>query len=75
MKLRLTYLIQAVFAMIVAVSLSFGANRAFASAPVAAVGTCTAMGYDYHTPECGSGCYRNIGYCSEGGFCRCGQIP
>jgi hypothetical protein len=76
MKLRLTYLIQAVFAVLVAVGLSFGASRAMATQPAAAaVGTCPAMGYDYPYQPCGYGCYRNIGYCSESGICRCGQIP
>ncbi len=75
MKLRLAHLIQAVFAMIVAVSLSFGVDRAFASAPAAAGGYCPAEGYDYPYAPCGYGCYRNIGYCSESGVCRCGQIP
>ena len=74
MKLRLAHLIYAVFAMVVAVSLSFGANRAFASAP-AEPETCLAMGYDYAAWECGYSCPGGIGYCSAGGFCRCGQIP
>jgi len=74
MKLRLAYLIQAVFAMLVAVGLSFGASRAMASQP-AAMKTCPAMGYDYPYQPCGYGCYQNRGYCSESGICRCGYIP
>jgi hypothetical protein len=75
MKLRMPYLIQAVFAMLVAVGLSFGASRAFASESTAAAGNCEALGYDYYTPECGDRCLGRVGYCSEGGFCRCGYIP
>jgi hypothetical protein len=75
MKLRLTHLIQAVFAMVVVVSLSFGANAAFASAPAAAAVSCPDMGGDYYTPECGYRCLGGVGYCAEGGFCRCGYIP
>lgn len=75
MKLRLAYLIQAVFAVLIAAGLSFGASRAVASQPAAAVGSCPAEGYDYPYYPCGQGCYRNIGYCSADGYCRCGQVP
>ncbi len=74
MKLRLAYLIQAVLAVLVAGGLSFGASRALAS-PQAAMATCPAEGYDYPYGPCGYGCYKNIGYCSESGICRCGQVP
>ena len=74
MKLRLTYLIQAVFAVLVAVGLSFGASRAMASESTAA-GTCEALGYDYYDPSCAYSCPRNQGYCSYDGYCRCGNIP
>lgn len=74
MKTRMAYLIQAVFAMFFAVALSFGASQAFASGETAAK-TCPAMGYDYSDWDCGVGCPRGIGYCSEAGICRCGQIP
>jgi hypothetical protein len=55
-------------------SLGFGATQAFAG-PEQSRQTCTATGYDYATPECGAGCYRNIGYCDYRGYCRCGQVP
>ena len=35
---------------------------------------CIAKGYDYQTPVCGSGCYRQIGYCDTSGVCHCGYI-
>jgi hypothetical protein len=75
MRLRLAYLIQAVFAVLVAGALSFGASRAMASQPAMAAGYCPVEGYDYPYAPCGYGCYRNIGYCSESGICRCGYIP
>ncbi len=56
-------------------SLGFGATQAIGSPDQARVAYCTPMGYDYHTPACGAGCFRNVGYCSEAGICRCGQIP
>lgn len=75
MKLRFAYLFQATFAVLVAVALSFGASRAFASEQMAPARTCPIMGGDYYTPECGWGCPGEIGYCSEAGYCRCGYIP
>jgi hypothetical protein len=75
MKIRMAYLIQAVFALVVAGALSFGASHAMASEQAAVKGFCPAEGYDYPYAPCGYGCYRNIGYCSESGVCRCGQIP
>lgn len=76
MKLRLTFLAQAVFAILVAVGLSFGATRAFASAqPAAAAGVCEDLGYDYYASECAYSCPRRQGYCAAGGICRCGNIP
>jgi hypothetical protein len=74
MRVRLAYLIQAVFAVLVAVGLSFGASRAMASTSGPPV-YCEARGYDYIDSYCGSHCVNNIGYCGEDGFCRCGQIP
>jgi len=74
MKIRMAYLIQAVFALLVAGALSFGASRAFASGTTA-VASCPDMGADYYTPECGYRCLGNVGYCAEGGYCRCGYIP
>ena len=77
MKLRLAHLIQAVFAMLVVVGLSFGATRAFASEQptAAAAGVCEDMGYDYYDATCANSCPRRQGYCAAGGFCRCGNIP
>lgn len=75
MKFRLAYLIQAMFAVLVVAGLSFGASRAMASQPAAVAGNCPAEGYDYDYYPCGQGCYRNIGYCSWNGYCRCGFIP
>ena len=72
MNVRLAHLIQAVFAMVVAVSLSFGASRAFASAPAAAVGFCPQTGEDYPYPPCDYMCGWNQGYCSASGICYCG---
>ncbi|CAA9342274.1 MAG: hypothetical protein AVDCRST_MAG89-2674 [uncultured Gemmatimonadetes bacterium] len=76
MKLRLAHLIQAVFAMLVVVGLSFGATRAFASGqPAATAGSCEDLGYDYDDVTCAYNCPRQQGYCAAGGFCRCGNIP
>jgi hypothetical protein len=75
MSRSLYYLRRGLFGIAFVGSLGFGATQAFGSPNQARVGYCTPMGYDYHTPACGSGCYRGIGYCSEGGICRCGQIP
>lgn len=76
MKIRLAYLVQAVFAVLVAVGLSFGASRAMASPqPVTIAGSCEDMGYDYYAPECAYSCPRQQGYCAAGGNCRCGNIP
>ena len=74
MKTRMAYLIQAVFAMFFAAALSFGASQAFASGETA-VKSCPATGYDYAYGPCGQGCTNGVGYCSEAGICRCGQIP
>ena len=76
MKLRLTYLVQAVFAVLVAVGLSFGASRAVASEqPAAALVSCPAEGYDYYYYPCAYRCPGGQGYCSYSGQCRCGYIP
>ena len=74
MKIRLAHLIQAVFAMIVAVSLSFGAKQAFASEE-AALRTCPAMGYEYPYSPCAIGCPSGRGYCDSNGNCQCGDLP
>jgi hypothetical protein len=74
MKLRLTYLVQAVFAVLVAVGLSFGASRAMASEQTAMV-SCPAIGEDYYYSPCAYRCPGNVGYCSYNGICRCGHIP
>lgn len=74
MKIRVAHLIQAVFGILVAGALSFGASRAVASEGGPPV-YCPALGYDYIDSYCGSHCRDNIGYCGEDGFCRCGQIP
>jgi hypothetical protein len=74
MKLRLAYLAQAVFAVLVAVGLSFGASRAMASQPAAMV-SCPAIGEDYYYQPCAYRCPGGIGYCSYSGQCRCGHIP
>jgi len=73
MKLRLA--IQAVFAVLVAVGLSFGASRATASQPAAALTSCPAEGYDYYYYPCAYRCPGSQGYCSYSGQCRCGHIP
>ena len=75
MRLRMAYLIQAVFAMLVAVGLSFGASRAMASEQAAVMASCPAEGYDYYYAPCANACPRRQGYCSYDGFCRCGNIP
>ena len=74
MKLRMAYLIQAVFAVLVAVGLSFGASRAMASNEAAA-STCPVRGVDYPYSPCASGCPGGRGYCGEDGICQCGSIP
>ncbi|HEX8673728.1 MAG TPA: hypothetical protein VF710_17665 [Longimicrobium sp.] len=74
MRLRLAYLIQAVFAVLVAGALSFGASRAMASSEVA-LKTCPAKGYDYPYSPCATGCPTGRGYCSAGGICQCGDLP
>ncbi len=53
-------------------SLGFGATQAFGSPNQARGGNCIPKGYDYSTPVCGSGCYRQIGYCDTSGVCHCG---
>lgn len=75
MKLRLTYLAQAVLGVLVAVGLSFGATRAMASGPAAAMVSCPAIGEDYYYQPCAYRCPGGIGYCSYSGQCRCGHIP
>jgi hypothetical protein len=74
MKLRMAVLIQAVFAMVVAVSLSFGAKQVFASEG-AAMASCPAKGYDYPYSPCASGCAVRRGYCDANGNCQCGDLP
>lgn len=74
MKLRVAYLMQAVFAVLVAVGMSFGASRAMASNEAVAR-TCPVRGVDYPYAACGYGCPGNRGYCGEDGICRCGYIP
>ena len=74
MKIRLAYLVHAVYALVVAGSLSFGASRAFASEEVA-LRTCPAKGYEYAYASCGIGCPNGRGYCDANGTCRCGDIP
>jgi hypothetical protein len=75
MKFRLAYLIQAVFAVLVAGGLSFGASRAMASPQAAAAGNCPKEGYDYEYYPCGERCPWGIGYCASNGYCACGFIP
>jgi hypothetical protein len=74
MKIRMAYLIQAVFALVVAGALSFGASHAFASEE-AALRTCPATGYDYPYSPCATGCAVRRGYCDANGNCQCGDIP
>ena len=74
MKFRIGYLIQAVFAMVVAGALSFGAGHAFASEEVA-LRTCPALGYEYAYAPCATGCPSGRGYCDADGNCQCGDIP
>lgn len=74
MKHRMAYLIQAVFAVLVAAALSFGASRAMASEGVAAR-TCPIKGYDYPYAPCATGCPSGRGYCSANGYCQCGDLP
>ncbi len=74
MKLRMAYLMQAVFAVMVAVGLSFGASRVLAS-DGAALRTCPATGYDYAYSPCAIGCPGGRGYCDARGYCQCGDIP
>jgi hypothetical protein len=69
------YLRRALFGTSCAIVFGFGASQALASPGSSRIGRCTPMGYDYPTPACGSGCPGNVGYCSEGGICRCGQVP
>jgi hypothetical protein len=75
MKIRLTYLVQAVFAVLVAVGLSFGASRATATQTAASMASCPAEGYDYYYAPCAYSCPGGQGYCSYSGQCRCGHIP
>lgn len=76
MSRSLTHLRRVVLSVAVLASLGFGAAQAFGTTGQAQlVGRCPAQGYDYPYGPCGSGCPNNIGYCSEAGFCRCGQIP
>ena len=57
-------------------SLGFGASQALASpAQATAMGNCPVEGYDYYYAACAWGCPWQQGYCSETGWCRCGQIP
>lgn len=74
MKVRMAYLIQAVFAVLVAVGLSFGASRALASGEAAA-SSCPAKGYEYPYSHCAIGCPGGRGYCDANGRCQCGDIP
>lgn len=74
MKLRMAYLIQAVFALVIAVSLSFGAKQVLASEG-AALASCPAKGYDYPYSPCATGCPGGRGYCDSNGNCQCGDLP
>jgi hypothetical protein len=74
MKIRMAYLVQAVFALIVAGALSFGASHAFANEGAALL-TCPATGSPYEYAPCGKGCPFFRGHCDETGTCRCGEIP
>ena len=74
MKLRMKYLMQAVFALVIAVSLSFGAKQVFASEG-AVLRTCPATGEDYPHSPCATGCPGGRGYCSAYGYCQCGDLP
>lgn len=74
MKIRMAHLIQAVFALVVAGALSFGASHAFASEE-AVPGTCPATGVAYEYAPCGKGCPFFRGHCDATGTCRCGEIP
>lgn len=70
MRLRLA-LVQALFAVLVAGGLSFGATRVIASDSVEAR-SCPALGYAYPYSPCDVGCAPYArGYCSEEGRCIC----
>ena len=74
MKLRMAYLMQALFALVIAVSLSFGAKQVFASEG-AALATCPAKGFDYYYAPCANSCAIKRGYCDADGNCQCGSLP
>jgi len=74
MSRSLSNLRRVLFGVSCAVVFGFGATQAFGSPAQARVVYCIAKGYDYQTPVCGSGCYRQIGYCDASGVCHCGYI-
>ena len=72
MSRSLLYLRRGLLGIAFVGSLGFGATQAFGSPNQTRTGYCPPKGYDYSTPICGSGCYRQIGYCDYSGVCHCG---